>query len=125
MANGKGWLDCMDCKHHKIQFDNERNIILEESCILHSINLPQSETIEFKHRFCSDFSPKLQSELIVNGCIIKEENNYFYYVYKPDSQFFENEYNKKIKIEQNQLYFYLYFQPEKIQKYLKINKNHE
>ncbi len=68
-----------------------------------------------------------EAEIVLNGAIVNENNKKYYYVYKPGSRFEDSESNKKILLDNNILYSYIYFTPGKIRKikdikHLKIKK---
>ncbi|HOH38000.1 MAG TPA: hypothetical protein PK419_11030 [Spirochaetota bacterium] len=111
MANGKGWLDCFDCSYHSNKKNNKKSI-----CTKYNIEIQDQESIDFKHRFCSFFTPTSEKVILLNGSIRTEGNRKFYYVYKPESDYYNQEKDNKIELQDNILYGYYYMQPDVISK---------
>ena len=116
MPNGKGWLDCFDCVHQKRDFQEKFS-----TCLRHNFIIPEIEEVDYRHRFCSSFIANKDQIKILNGDVRKEHGVAYYYVYKPESEFYNSSTDKKIKLNINILYGYYYMNPSNIEEIIKIH----
>ena len=81
MANGKGWLDCKDCK----KCTWEKPWI--RYCTLFDFELPNPDTIEHQHTVCSEFVERDSEAPILNGEVVSEKSGSLYLAYRRTSPY--------------------------------------
>ena len=101
MANGKGWIDCIDCIHCEWTKDPWKRF-----CQKFDLLLPTSEELEHQHTVCADFNPKKDSELVLNSEIEQISSGANYYIHKKSGPFYKGK--EPTHIEQNVLYAFHY-----------------
>lgn len=85
MPNGKGWLDCNDCKKCKWEKPWIRY------CTAHEMDLPNPETIDHQHTVCSEYEERESVSSILNGEVVPNGYGATYYVYRRGSPYFDSE----------------------------------
>ena len=86
MANGKGWIDCIDCAMCESIKPWERY------CKTHDVNLPDPQTIDHQHTVCSLFEDRHSGINLLNGEVIPEKGGSArYLVYRRGSPHYDSE----------------------------------
>lgn len=91
MPNGKGWLDCKDCKKCKWEKPWVRY------CTVHHTDLPDPETIDHQHTVCAEFEERASVRSILNGEVVPKDGGANYYVYRRESSNFASEKPQEMK----------------------------
>ena len=101
MANGKGWIDCIDCIHCEWTKDPWKRF-----CKKYNLLLPSSEELDHQHTICSKFCPKQSHESALNTEVVPTNDGADYYVYKRSGPFYKNE--EPVHLMSNVLYAFHY-----------------
>ncbi len=117
MANGKGWLDCGDCKYSEFSNDDYTS-----RCSKHKCGLVSPVEIDHKHRFCTEFVAKSEHLSVLNNEIRKEGPSSYFYLYKADKKTLESG-NERIQLEAGILYGYHYHGPHSATKICALGKD--
>ncbi len=117
MANGKGWLDCGDCKHSEFSTDDYTS-----HCSKHKCGLVSPVEIDYKHRFCTEFVADSEHLLVLNNEIRKEGKVFYFYLHKAEKKTLESG-NERIQLEPGVLYGYHYHGPHAATKIYALGKD--
>ena len=101
MANGRGWIDCIDCINCEWRQDKSQRY-----CNNYKLLLPTSEELQHQHTVCAKFISAPSKDLALNSEVVATNDGANYYIYRRSRPLHKTK--EPIEMESNILYTFHY-----------------